>query len=161
MFVQNQLHSLVPRRTSQCVCGKKPFQSGDRYVSFLKMTEKGWVRKDYCEMCWKNSQGTDPEGLIWKGKIPLKRQKIMTADEKANHLFRTLVNEKSEDLENQKLTFVLALYLERKKELVARGVLKNKSCFEHVESGEVFALDRVQLSQEEFDKTVSSLLEKL
>lgn len=161
MFVQNQLHSLVPRRTSHCMCGAKPFQPADRYISFLKMGEKGWERKDYCQTCWANAKVIESEGLVWKGKVSVKKQKILNGDEKASHFFRTLMNEKSEDAENQRITFVLALYLERKKELISRGVLKNKSCFEHAESGEVFALERVQLSQEEFDKTVTSLLDRL
>ncbi len=161
MFVQNQLNTLMPRRTTHCVRGNEPFVPDSEYFSFLVFGEKGWEREDFCAKCWEcvKEEKEKAEGIVWRGKIPPKKTKVLSPDEKAMSLFREL--SMAQTLDEQKLAFVLALYLERKKELHARGQMKNKICFEMPQSGEVFALDKIQLSKDEIDKVVSSLLGKL
>lgn len=161
MVLLNQLQSLLPRRSAHCSHGNEAFLPDSEYFSFLVMNEKGWQREDFCPACWAKVKGKKKlsEGVEWKGKIPRKKEKMATPDERASSLFLELHN--SQDLDNQKLAYVLALYLERKKQLAHRGTLKNKLCFENQESGETFAIDRLSLSKEELDRIVTTLLEKL
>lgn len=160
MVLLNQLNSLIPKRTSLCCGCGQTFLPESEYFSFLVMGEKGWQRQDDCPMCWKKlKEKRKEEGVEWKGKIPRKEIKKGTPDERANTLFQELCKE--QDSDNQKLAYVLALYLERKKQLALRGSLKNKLCFEHQETGEGYAIEKLSLGKEELDQIVTTLIEKL
>jgi hypothetical protein len=128
LFVQN-----LPRRLSHCVLNTEPFERGDEYVSLLDAEGK---RKDYCTACWsKFEKPTD--GHYWKGKIPLKKEKQIDPDEKALSAFRQTTNLKQK--------YVLALYLQRKQQLIQR----TKTLYEIPETGEVFDIEKVALTEEE------------
>ncbi|MCH9627901.1 MAG: hypothetical protein S4CHLAM2_15490 [Chlamydiales bacterium] len=130
----------IPRRANQCADGKERFLPGSEYVSLLTSTDHGWERTDFCLACWEKANKTR-EGQYWRGKIPLKIEKRQTPDEKALKLLRTL--------EEPKLLSVLALYLQRRGQIVRRGEGKGSIYYEIPESGETFALAKITLSPEE------------
>lgn len=159
MAILNQLHSLVPRRSSQCHQGCESFVPGSEYFSFLVLGEQGWQREDYCSDCWREVEEKKKkiEGVEWHGKIPKKKTKTISRDEKAHLLFKDTYHEKVDE----KVTYVLALYLERKKQLQRRTGVKNKLCFENPDSGETFLIEKLLLAPEELDQIISKLLDKL
>lgn len=126
------MHSL-PRRLSHCILNAEPFERGGEYVSFLDTQGN---RKDYCPACWSQTDRPN-EGHYWRGKVPLKKEKAPDPDEKALHLFRHACHPKQK--------YILALYLLRKQQLVQR----TKTLYEIPETGEVFDVEKVALSQEE------------
>ncbi len=130
----------IPRRSNQCISGEERFVPGSEYVSLLLPTDHGWERRDYCSACWEKVDKKD-EGQYWRGKIPLKVEKRLTPDEKALDLLRTL--------EEPKLLTVLALYLQRRGQIVRRGEEKGEIYYEIPENGETFALPKITLSPEE------------
>jgi hypothetical protein len=138
----------IPRRSTHCVSGNEPFIPGSDYISVLLSTDEGWERADYCPKCWEKEKRAK-EGQFWKGKIPLKKEKRLSPDEKALELFR-----KTED---PKLLFVLALYLHRREQIVRRS----DTFYEIPETGEVIAVSRITLSPEEGKKAGEQLVKLL
>lgn len=126
---------LIPRRLSRCVLEGESFEQGAEYISFLDMQGN---RQDYCPCCWERIR-KPVEGHFWKGKIPLKKEKNFHSDEKALALFRRQTDPKKR--------FVLALYLQRKQQLVRR----TQTLYEIPETGEVFDLEKVTISAAEAD----------
>lgn len=126
----------IPRRSSRCHLGGEPLTPGTEYFSILIPTEMGYERKDYCPTCFEkiNKQ----EGAqYWKGKIPQKIEKRQTPDQKALDLFRKM--------EDPKLLVVLALYLQRRDQVIKRGELY----YEIPETGEVIAVPKISLTPDE------------
>lgn len=126
----------IPRRSSHCHLGGEPLSPGSQYVTILIITESGCERKDYCAACFERVK-KDEGAQYWKGKIPLKHEKRQTPDEKALDLFRRM--------EDPKLLVVLALYLQRRDQVVKRGELY----YEIPETGEVVAVPKIPLTPDE------------
>ena len=108
----------IPKRARRCCSCKTEFEPGSSYFSSVK----GEERNDFCLDCFKE------EGIFWRGKIPLNVEH--KKDERALKLFR----------ERPEFRLLLALYLERCKELASRPQLssKEKRCYELLETGELF-----------------------
>lgn len=134
----------IPRRLSRCVLAGELFEPGGAYVSLL---ESDGSRKDYCPTCWEKVS-KPAGGHLWRGNIPLKKEKVLNPDIKALELFRTL-----SDL---KLRFVLALYLQRKQQFVRR----TQTLYEVPETGEVFDVLPVALTAQE-GVTLAQVIDKL
>lgn len=122
----------LPKRLSHCVSDGEAFLEGSEYISFLSFDGE---RRDYCPSCWEKIERQ--KGLIWRGKIPLKKEKRVDPDEKALSCFRLL--------KDPKYRFVLAIYLQRKKQLVQR----TKTLFEIPETGEIFEVEPLVIPVEE------------
>src|SRR5262245_51555099 len=123
----------LPHRSSHCVLEGEHFDPGMEYVSLL--SSEGH-RKDYCLRCW-HSVGSTTDGSFWHGKIPDKKDKTPLPDEKALELFR--------QMNDPKQRFVLALYLQRKQQLVRR----TQTLYEIPKTGEIFDIEKVSLTSEE------------
>lgn len=123
----------LPRRLSHCALEGEPFECGMEYVSFLDLDGN---RQDFCLSCWEKAKDSG-NGYFWKGKIPLKKEKILHPDEKAIELLR-----QTKDLKKR---FVLALYLQRKQQLKRR----TQTLYEMPDTGEIFDVEKVLLEAEE------------
>jgi hypothetical protein len=123
----------LPKRLSHCVLKGEPFEHGQEYVSFL---DPEGNRKDYCPQCWEKID-KERNGHFWRGQIPLKKVKERHRDERALELFR--------QLQEPKKRFALALYLQRKHQLIRR----TQTLYEIPESGELFNVEIVLISKEE------------
>jgi hypothetical protein len=131
----------IPRRLSHCILEGEPLEQGGEYISVLDFEGR---RKDYCCTCWEKI-GKKVEGYFWKGRIPPKREKNLHPDQKALELFRSV--------EDRKLRFLLALYLQRKEQLIRR----TKTLYEVPETGEVFDVEPMPISEEEGNLLVQQL----
>lgn len=123
----------IPRRLSHCSLGRESFEPGCEYLSFLDYEGN---RKDFCLSCWDKMQ-RPIKGYFWKGVIPKKKEKILHPDHQALILFKTM--------DHPKLRFLLALYLQRKHQLIRR----TETFYEIPTTGEVFNIEKETLSQEE------------
>ena len=130
----------LPRRSSSCQKCQKSFGPGSSYISQVK-DEK---RSDFCETCWPK------EGEFWQGKIPVRKER--SPDEKALNLFRN----------REDFRYLLALYLERRKEVAHRPQLsqKEKRCYEVLETGELFYVPIGIVKQEAIDEVAHVLDEQ-
>ncbi len=136
----------IKKRLSHCIAGNEPFTPGSEYISLLTSTDEGWERADYCLECWEKNK---KPGQFWRGKIPEKKVKKLSPDEKALELFR-----KTED---QKLLSVLALYLVRRDQAVRRC----ETYYEIPETGEVIVVPKMNLSPEEGKRVGEELVRLL
>ena len=127
----------LPRRSTSCEACEESFEPGSVYFSRID----GEMRHDFCPSCW------EPQGEFWQGKIPLLKER--SRDEKALNLFR-----KREDFR-----YLLALYLERRKELAHRPQLskKDKRCYEVLQTGELFYVPIGIVKQEVIDEVAAVL----
>lgn len=131
------MHTL-PRRLSHCSLKQEPFEQGMEYVSILF---SDGTRRDFCVKCWEDDQ-QKKEGAFWRGVVPIRRKKNATSVqqkqiERAFELFL-----KSSDPGERSL---LALYLVRKRQLIRR----TKTLYEREETGELFDVAALTLTQEE------------
>jgi len=134
----------IARRLSHCVLTGEQFEPGGDYVSSLDAEGN---RKDYCPVCWQKIDKSLVEHF-WRGKIPLKKEKLTHPDLKALELFRAA--------EDDKLRFVLALYLHRKGQLIKR----TKTLYEFPFSGEVFDVPFIRLTPQE-GETMAQVIHEL
>lgn len=140
----------LPARCSHCSCGKEPLLSGLTYVSYMNDNQ----REDFCLVCWEKIQKEKKtlEGSYWKAKVAPKKQKVLSKDEKALAFFQ-----QEYESENHQLLYVLALYLERRKQLIKKSDSKGKVSFEAVSTGELFQVKKVAVTQEAIDKILTIL----
>ena len=134
----------IPRRLSRCVLGNEPFEPGQKYISVLDVEGN---RKDYCPLCWEKTH-KPKGGHYWQGKLPLKKEKVTHPDMKALELFRSA--------QDEKLRFVLALYLQRKQQLLRR----TRTLYEVPASGEVFDVPPIALTPQE-GETLAQVIDQL
>jgi len=131
----------IPARLKHCILGGEILTYGSEYISHLDLDGK---RSDYCLNCWEKIP-KPKEGSYWKGKIPLKSEKKQRPDAQALQLFY--------QLKDPKYRYVLALYLQRKQQLVKR----TKTLYEIPETGEVFDIPPIVLSAEESEHIAHSI----
>ncbi len=134
----------IPRRLSRCALGNELFEPGGNYISVLDL-DGG--RKDYCLTCWEKTL-KPTGGHLWRGNIPLKKEKVTNPDVKALELFRSASDEK--------LRFVLALYLQRKQQLMRR----THTLYEAPATGEVFDVPPIALTPQE-GETLAQVIDQL
>jgi len=131
----------LPRRLSHCILEGEAFDHGMEYISFLDYDGN---RRDYCPQCWEKAD-KPTEGHFWRGKIPYKKEKIYRPDEKAMELFHKASDPKQK--------FVLALYLQRKQQLIRL----TQTLYENPETGEVFSIEKVFLLPEEGESLAQAI----
>jgi len=135
----------LPKRLSRCILNGEVFKEGMEYFSVLDIDGN---RKDYCFQCWESCENKG-DGHFWKGKIPFRKEKKSRPDEQAFQIFK--------EIKDHKKKFVLALYLQRKQQLVRR----THSLYECPETGELFDVPKITLSPEEGEilaKEIHSLI---
>lgn len=140
-----QLKTNIPRRSSHCAIQKEPFEPGSDYISYLYEV----LRIDFCPTCWEKHEESKKKegGHFWRGKIPLKKEKPSSSDEKMLTFFRETFAEQK----NPKVLYVLALYLQRKKQLMLLPSMQQQESllFELMETGETFSVVPFSLKDEE------------
>lgn len=153
--MSSQLQIQIPRRSKVCMLGQEVFSPGMEYFSLLiENKAEGIERQDFCAVCWnKLSEETEKKTAKkhWKSKVPDKKQVIVPLN-RDEHILSLLKNSlegtTQEDLE---MSFVLALYLARKRFMVLRKEIKqeNKTImqfYEIPETEEMIPVQRIELS---------------
>lgn len=150
----------IPKRAMICtVCGVS-FSSGTSLASTLCLGDKGSIiRFDTCLSCNEPSE-TSKKISYWKTVVPSEK-KTLGLKQKANTakgLFEKLFIESTEP--SLKL-FILALYLERRRLLVRRDLLKEEGneiiLFESISSGDIYPI----MSMTVDESTISQIGEDL
>lgn len=135
----------IPKRVPNCMHGNEAFIAGMEYYSVLISDEKGYQRHDFCLSCWENeakNKFNETAKTAWKAKIASKQEiedlSLKTRDEKAFYLLK-------ESLQNSEIdwaeTFVLALYLARRRALYLRQEIPQ-------EDGSILCLYEVATTEE-------------
>jgi hypothetical protein len=143
--------NIKPRARSCAVCGNG-FPEGAECVSALFADESGgYARRDYCLECWTGRNDGGEPFSQWQSTIapaPAAAKDEPIRRETAEALFRRLVE--LDDPANVNVVYILAVMLERKRQLVERdakprpegGILR---IYEHKASGDTFLVVDPQL----------------
>lgn len=123
----------IPKRSPNCMEKGEPLNPGADYFSILLPDpEKGFLRHDFCPSCWEEvakEKYLSVAKTAWKAKVPLKDESDnlsnKTRDEKAIHLLKEAIqkDQSSVNADDWAETFVLALYLARRRILYLRQEL--------------------------------------
>lgn len=159
--------NIKPRGRGCAVCGAE-FPAGAECVSALFDAEGGYERRDYCPSCWdKRTDGGEPFSQ-WQGVIAARTSAEAKAEpikhETAEALLRRLVElDNPEDVD---VIYILAVMLERKKQLVERdakvrpegGILR---VYEQKATGDTFLIVDPQLRLEAIGVVQKKVIELL
>jgi len=127
------------------ICGTA-FADKAPCVSALRETADGYDRLDCCASCWKNAPRDWEPFSAWEGEYaaPVHASKVEPVKkENAEALLRRLIA--LEDPAMQNVVYVLAVMLERGKQLVERDARPHESggvlrVYEHRKSGDTFVV---------------------
>ncbi len=159
--------NIKPRSGACAVCGK-PFEAGEECVSALfNAPDAGFERRDYCVGCWdKRPDGEEPFSQ-WQGAYAPPRgeqaRKEPIAHETAEDLLRRLID--IGDPANVNVVYILAVMLERKKQLVERSAMPVEGgimrFYEHKASGDTFQILDPQISLDAIGDVQRQIIEML
>ena len=163
----------IQKRSDACHVCEREFREGNIYHCTLKFQQDLPVRQDVCDFCWKGpvTAESEEEGYIsyWQSKV---KPKLIQKKEDPIHrsVAETLLRKylHSSDPSHKNVCYVLALMLERKKDLVPRERADDRQSerklivYEHSQTGDTFIIEDPQLSLSEIatvQEQVSSILE--
>ena len=159
--------NIRPRGGTCAVCGK-PFEAGVECVSALfNAPDAGFERRDYCVGCWdKRPDGGEPFSQ-WQGAYAPPRseqaRKEPIAHETAEDLLRRLID--IGDPANVNVVYILAVMLERKKQLIERSAVPVEGgimrYYEHKASGDTFQILDPQISLDAIGDVQRQIIEML
>lgn len=156
----------IKPRAESCATCQAPFVDKHPYQSCLAFGEQGYARQDYCEPCW-DGRPPDPDAShsAWRGifRSPPPPEEEALKKETAESLLRKLIEEQNPARE--RVIFILAVMLERKKLLIERDVqLQNGATtrvYEHKHSGETFVIQDPHLNLNELGDVQQEVVELL
>jgi N-acyl-D-amino-acid deacylase len=132
------------------------FADGQECVSALFDSESGYERSDFCLACWERHDKARTPFSLWQGAFSRPAEGTAKVEvvrrETAETLLRRLVA--LEDPANANVVYVLAVMLERKKQLIERDAKPHETggiirVYEHRQSGDTFVVLDPQLRLDE------------
>ncbi len=104
----------VEKRTGACASCLREFAPGDEHYSAVFREGEGFLRRDYCELCW-DARGKGEELSFWRTRVPHPEEKHAryVDDSVMLKLFSELHGK--EEGKDVRFRFVLALMLARRK----------------------------------------------
>lgn len=159
--------NIKPRARICAVCGKS-FAPGEECLSALFETMQGYERRDYCPECWSARTDGGTPFSQWQSAIsdaaPASAKAEPIQRETAEALLRRLVE--LDDPANTGVIYILAVMLERKKQLIERdakprpegGILR---IYEHKASGDTFLIVDPQLRLDAIGEVQNQIIELL
>ncbi len=144
--------NIRPRSGACVVCGRK-FEAGEECVSALfNIPETGFERRDYCAGCWEGRVDGGTPFSQWQGASTPPRDEQAgrepIAHETAEGLLRRLID--IGDPANTNVIYILAVMLERKKQLIERSAIPSEAgivrFYEQKGTGDTFQILDPQIS---------------
>ena len=163
--------NIKPRANVCAACGAA-FAPGDSGHSILESgSEEGFARRDLCPACFTALNPTALKGLsgVWSWRVPkrpprAKAEVEAVPKETAGHLLRVLLAGNAP--EDRAVIYVLAILLERGKQLIERSVTRNEQgekvrLYEERASGDLLAIVDPALAPEDLPAVQARILELL
>jgi hypothetical protein len=160
----------ISRRNNKCFHSKVKFADGEPFYTciFEDPESEGFLRKDFSEAVWKELGATLEPFSFWRSTCkypPVEEESTVMENESAESMLRRMVEEDDASTENAR--YILALMLERKKNLHPVGVKETESSrlllYEHRATGDVLIIRDPQLrlaEVEQVQEEVSRLLDQ-
>ncbi len=160
----------IKPRSAQCAGCGMPFTPGVSGHSILETREAGLTRRDLCKACF---ACLEPEAVkafsgVWAFTIPpatpTKQKDEPLRKETAEHLLRRLLERNA--TEDRSAIYVLAVLLERGKNLVERKVMRSPEgrklrLYEQRGSGDLFTIEDPELRPEDLPGVQQRVLDLL
>lgn len=161
----------VRTRSRECSVTGVKFTEGQKIVTalFPDPESSGYLRKDFSDAAWKESEEQDGEGKSfshWRTiftPTPLNETVQPVTKQNAEDLLRSLVEEDQEHTENTR--YILAVMLERQKLLretdsqpTAGGILR---IYEHKKTGEVYIVKDPNIPLDQVEEIQNEVIELL
>ena len=125
----------VEKRKGVCASCLRAFAPGDEHYSAIFGEGAGFLRRDYCEVCWE-ARGKGEEVSFWKTRVPHPEEKKKVRyleDSVMLRFFNEL--EGREEEKDVRFRFVLALMLARRKVFKLRSVEDGAVVFDERKAG--------------------------
>lgn len=108
----------ISRRGRACCVCQREFRSEEELYSGIAELEGRFERRDVCLPCW-----TSKPALFsfWRTRMPKKEQKRLEDVNAMQEFFKKLIEKPSDDPVRQKITYLTALLLSRKRRLKLAG----------------------------------------
>ena len=158
----------ISPRGNMCADCEKVFENNETYFSALVFGEDGYQRLDFCVACWVGQEAELNPFSSWKGTYilppPPEEKEEPLKKENAESLLRRLIED--DDAENAGVIYILAVMLERKKELVEKDVKIDEDgtvhrIYEHRKTGETFLILDPQLKLDRLQDVQMQVAEML
>ena len=150
----------VPKRKQKCFVGQEAFEAGMEYYSQLSEGENGKLnRQDFCLSCWEQwkQQGSDQHESYWRSKVlEEKKRAPIDRNERALDLLKEALQK-----DDKEEAFILALYLSRNRRLAMRSQDERWVIYEILDTEEMLAVPKIELSALQIEKVKGSLVPKL
>jgi len=104
----------IQKRGRGCSACGRTFRSEEEHYSGIVEVEARFERRDLCEECWK---GRPELFSFWKTRMPRLSERRLEDVAAMVDFFKKLVEKPSEDPARQKITYLTALLLARKRRL--------------------------------------------
>lgn len=151
----------------QCVACQKKYADRETLMSRLRFTPDGYLREDFCSVCWPaRSAGAGAEVSAWSAIWLAPAQKAPEAlkKETAESLLREMME--TDDLSRRNVVFILAVMLERRRVLAEKEVKihpdgRKIRVYEHKQTGECFVVTDPQLRLKEIESVQMEVMELL
>ena len=159
--------NIRPRGRSCAAC-ETPFTDGQECLSALLDTEEGYDRRDYCLKCRDKLPPGTPLFSQWQSDYSVPATVVRdepVRHETAESLLRRLIA--LEEPRYANVAYILAVMLERKKQLVERDAKPNENgpgilrVYEHKASGDTFVVLDPQLRLDEIGPVQQQVLAML
>lgn len=147
----------IKSRAHECSRTGRPFEEGERFYTAIYFdTAAGeFARRDVAEDAWEEETAERKPFSYWKSEYvkpeSVKLKAEFASRESAETLLRRFVEE--DDAHTEHARYILALMLERKKQLVPKEVKETEQgktiFYEHRKSGEVFIIRDPELRLDE------------
>lgn len=145
----------IRSRSDKCLACGGPFEDGQTIIAELFWSrDEGYKREDRCAECAREKEGREAVSF-WKTvfHVPAPPEEPLKK-ETAETLFRRLMMD--EDTEHAAVAFVLAVMLERRRELIERDVKEEENgemvrIYEHRRTGEIFVVRDPRLKLNELE----------
>ncbi|HLF92636.1 MAG TPA: hypothetical protein VJB14_04190 [Planctomycetota bacterium] len=147
----------INKRGRACSACARPFKSEEEHYSGIVEVEGRFERRDVCLPCWAQK----PELFsFWKTRMPRREEKRLEDVNAMQEFFKKLVEKPSDDPSRQKITYLTALLLSRKRRLRLAGTKDGKLRIEKGWDGEAIEIVDPPISDAEL-VTLKQQMEQL
>ena len=138
----------IHKRGKSCSACQRDFRSEEEHYSGIVEVEGRFERRDVCLPCWAEK----PELFsFWKTRTPKREEKRLEDINAMQEFFKKLLEKPSDDPSRQKITYLTALLLARKRRLKLAGSKDGKLKIEKGWDGETTEIADPPISDQELE----------
>jgi hypothetical protein len=138
----------IHKRGKSCSSCQRAFRSEEEHYSGIVEVQGRFERRDVCLGCW---AGTPELFSFWKTRTPRREEKRLEDINAMQEFFKKLLEKPSEEPSRQKITYLTALLLARKRRLKLAGSKDGKLRIEKGWDGETIESPDPPISDPELE----------